>query len=221
MAKSKKRSRGWRRVVPSTALALGLSACAEPEEPAVGPGADVPVEVPAPVAEPRPPLPEEILPGPEVAFDTILVEGTAVEIAVQRFTSEAGFPLPFVTRLPEDMVVNPISSGEADAVRFEAEFGGLHNPDAYLALYVPNGDVIESLAEELGATEDDTRRFGWSSREFRLQGERLGFVAEGERDGRTFYLILAYPPEYGDGIGGRIDLILRNWRWADGSPLGG
>lgn len=51
------------------------------------------------------------------------------------------------------------------------------------------------------------------------KGERSGFLALTEHDGSPFYLLATYPPEFGDSMAPCIELILREWRWADGQPL--
>ncbi len=228
MGTSKKVVRGAGPMAALLVLALVASGCADPGEPAEAPAArdSGSVVAPAPpaadsAAPPSPGPSPGVTPEPEVAIDTIMIEGSPEEVHVRLVTSPADFPLPFTARVPVEMRLDRSVSSEGAIVRFEAAFGGVHNPEAFLALHVPNGDAVAALVERLGGREDETRRFDWSTREFRLEGERAGFIAEGERAGRRFLLVLAYPPEYGDGMGPRVDLILRSWRWEDGSPLGG
>jgi hypothetical protein len=124
------------------------------------------------------------------------------------------------------MVVEFMSSGEGDAVRFEAAFAGLHVPDASLAMVVlPAGttadEAREWVSEIAGGEPRETNgdRPPWMAEAYTIRGEYSGFAALGGRGGRWFYFVASYPPEFGDGIGPRIDLILSRWRWPDGSGL--
>ena len=158
--------------------------------------------------------------------ETLSIEGETEVIRVQAVVSPPSFPLAFTTVAPNDMLVDFLSSGEGDAVRFEAAFGGVHVPEAALVMMVlPAGTTAEDardwVAEIAGGTprEPESDRPSWMAESYTIRGELSGFAALGERESRWFYFLASYPPEFGDGIGPRIDLILSRWRWADGSGL--
>jgi hypothetical protein len=159
---------------------------------------------------------------PPVVVESISIEGNTEEIEARVYTSPAGFPLGFRTVVPADMSVDRPGSGEGDAIQVTAEFGGVREPDAhFLVRILPEGsDEAAARAQitALGATPEPQRRGRWDLLEFDL-ADTPGFVALGERRGRWFYLLARYPPEYGDGMGPRLDLMLRRWRWEDGTPL--
>ena len=64
------------------------------------------------------------------------MEGSLGE-PVKRLRSPAGFPLPFSTYVPADMVAEPATSAEGEAVRFTARFAGRREDDIFLLLVVP------------------------------------------------------------------------------------
>jgi hypothetical protein len=149
-------------------------------------------------------------------------------IAVQAFSTPPDFPLGFSTVVPEDMRVEHVGSGEGDVVRFEAEFGGVHRPEAVFSFTVLPGELTEAEAREqfasvaavLGAGPQRGRRFPWTLDERILIGDASGFVALGRHRDRWYLMALQHPPEYGDGMAPRVDLLLRRWRWiSDGSLL--
>lgn len=147
------------------------------------------------------------------------------------YRTPADFPIPFSTYVPEDMVAQASSSGEGESIRFIANFGGQLIEDAFMnAFFFPAGttesEAIERAREVAGATSADPQRaasFPWALEVYELGGaDRFGSVAVGEHAGRYFYLITSYPPEFGDGMGPRLDRILEEWRWGDtGAPLAG
>ncbi|TVP42059.1 MAG: hypothetical protein EA350_17720 [Gemmatimonadales bacterium] len=157
-----------------------------------------------------------------------MVEGMPEVMAVQAFETPVSFPLGFSTVVPADMRVEQVGSGEGDVVRFEAAFGGVHRPEALLSLTVLPGDLSESEAREqfasvaavLGAGPHSGERFPWALQERMLIGDVSGFVALGRHQDRWYLMAMQHPPEYGDGMAPRVDLMLRRWRWtSDGSPL--
>lgn len=160
--------------------------------------------------------------------DTILIEGMPEVIGVHSIRSPAGFPLAFTTLVPGDMETDFISTGESDAIRFEAAFAGIPREDAALLFIVPlvtadsaaTGRWVAEVALEQGAVRLPEPNHSWAVEEYRLQGEAIGFIALGEHADRWFYFRASYPPEFADGMGPRLDLIFRRWRWADdGAPL--
>jgi hypothetical protein len=202
------------RSVLLTLLLLGACRGPEPAEPGGGI-----VEAPDTMA------PVQVVP---VTFaETIRLEGMTESIQARLFETPVDFPLGFRTVVPTDLHVDFVSSGEGDAVRFEAAFGGVHNPEALLsAVVLPDRHTaedahsyVESLARELGAVPGRGAGWEWAEAHYDLQGPRSGFLALGQRNETWFYVLSQYPPEYGDGMAPRIELILRRWTWSDGTPL--
>jgi len=158
--------------------------------------------------------------------ETIVIEGMEQRIRVLPYHAPVEFPKNFFTVVPEGMVVDYASSGEGDAVRFEAAFGGVRQPDAHLSFtLLPEGTTLEDARITVG---DLARRTGgarvapadrpWAVEEWRVQP--AGFVALAEHNERWFYFLAHYPAEFGDGMEPRIDLILRRWVFtSDGTPL--
>lgn len=166
----------------------------------------------------------------EPAQDTILIEGMPEVIVVRSIRSPAGFPLAFSTFVPGDIETDFISTGESDVIRFEAAFAGIPREDAALLFIVPlvTADAaatrqwVAEVALEQGAVRQSAPNLPWAVEEYRLQGEMVGFIALGEHAGRWFYFQASYPPEFAEGMGPRLDLIFRRWRWGDdGTPLRG
>lgn len=158
--------------------------------------------------------------------DSISIEGDREEILVREFETPLGFPLGFRTRVPADIIIELVSSGDGDVVRFQAAFGGTVTEAAELSFVVLPARRAESdartrvsrIAESLGGESSEPPTWAsWATAWYRISGESVGFLALGERNGQWFYALLNYPPEFGDGMGPRIDYILRNWRWVDGS----
>ncbi|MQA92439.1 MAG: hypothetical protein GEU90_19800 [Gemmatimonas sp.] len=160
--------------------------------------------------------------------DTIMIEGTPQVMRIQPVIAPEGFPLDFRTAAPMDMRTGFNQSGGGESVRFEAEFGGVYSPQAFLGFTVlPAGTDEEEagrIVQEMAAASDGTPvsppRDAWAVEEFRFGGERAGFVALGWREDRWYYFTAQYPPEFGDGMGPRVGMILEQWRWGDGGePL--
>lgn len=167
----------------------------------------------------------------------IEMEGFEEDMRFVLYRSPSGFPLPFSTYVPVDMVAEDVSSGEGAAVRFVAAFGGVRNEGAAVRVIVHRAGateaeavgVLRELAAGLGTELVDApaeESFDWSTRDFRsvaLPGRRdavEGTMAVGRRDDRLFSLVIHYPAEYGDGFGPRAHRILVEWRWEDtGEPL--
>jgi hypothetical protein len=168
------------------------------------------------------------------------IEGFEEELRFVLYRTPAGYPLPFSTYIPVDMVAETVSGGEGEMrIRFVAAFGGL--PDEGAAVHViahgAGGTeaeaiaVLRQLAAALGtelveAPADEA--FEWSVRDFRSVALPSrpdaveGSMAVGRRGDRYFSVVTHYPAEYGDGFGPRSRQILGEWRWEDtGEPLQG
>ncbi|MEX2571454.1 MAG: hypothetical protein WD737_09105 [Gemmatimonadota bacterium] len=160
--------------------------------------------------------------------DTIRIEGMAEAIEVQRVESPPGFAAQFTTTAPADMRVDFIEAGEGQEARFTAAFAGTHTPAAtFRFVPLPGADSeveareqVAAVAGQHSAAAREPPLRDWAVEEYALSGERSGFIGLGRAADVWYYFQASYPPEYGDGMGPRIDLILRNWRWMpEGEPL--
>ena len=218
---------GWSSGFAAGALCALLVSCApageapEVEDPPL-PRADATADTTA--------APAQAVPGaerPETRRDTIMLEGMPEPVTLRLFRTPGGFPLPFSTYFPEDMIAEVTPSGEE--VRFVAAFGGQRNDSAFVAARVyPEGATEEEARARLraalgGAVERASEpAYGWGEEEYVRQGAgTVGRGVLGRHAGRLFHVVVRYPAEYGDGFGPRAGTILDEWRWGDGGePLG-
>lgn len=204
-------------------LALLLAACA-PET------ADEPAEEVTAEASPA-----------ETRRAVIEVEGAPATMVLRRFETPEDFALPFTTWVPEDLRVEPEADGEHDAVRFAADFGTPQNRDGYLNVFVfepgttaadarglaralktSRGVPVSQGFEPVEANAPDV--FPWAVHEepYAYQDDGRWFVgrlAVGRHDRRFFLVVTHYPREMAEGLEPRIQRVLRDWRWADRTPL--
>jgi hypothetical protein len=186
---------------------------------------------PASVEErPLPPPPSE---RPDRRTDTLMIEGVAQPVEVRLVESPAAFPLPFTTYIPPDLRVEEADRGDQAEVRFVADFGTAASEDAWLeiAAYPTGISADEALERARRAAGETARRVaegepvqGWTLAEWRITSAdpaepRTGRVLLGRHRERHFHVRIQHPPEFGDGFGPRVGLVLHNWRWNDGTPL--
>jgi hypothetical protein len=158
---------------------------------------------------------------------TLVIEGEPHVVPVDEYASPANFPIPFTTSVPEGMAAVPAALPQGEAVRFVAAHEGRRNEEASLDFVVlpPGTSSAEAAAagrstvERAGGRITPIDDYTWASEQFSFSGQRSGFVAIGEREGRIFMFQLSYPPEYGDGFTPRVRALLDTWCWEDGSPL--
>ncbi|HEX7118026.1 MAG TPA: hypothetical protein VF212_04525 [Longimicrobiales bacterium] len=225
-------------VIPCT-LALTLSllgaGCADRGTDAVAAGDTAAADTATTGTPPAAALP----PRPDTIHSTILLEGMADSMTYWLYRSPPAFPVPFTTYVPADMAAEPVASGEGDAFRFVAEFGGVRNEQAFLAVAFPPAGVDEAGARELARAfaaqheirarrPDVPRRYAWSLEEWDFSRglpdgrTAIGTVALGRHGDRYFYVATHFPEAYADGFGPRVERILDEWRWEDtGEGLGG
>lgn len=202
-----------------------LAACAprgeqEADDPPV-PAADTAREVPAEAAGPTS--------RPELRHDTIAVEGMPEPVTLRLYRTPPGFPLPFSTYVPEDMVAESAesaASGQGEAVRFVAAFGGRRTDSAYVLVRVHPEGVTEQAARQTlraaagggTAAPPGEHRHPWALAEFSgSTGATVAHGALGRHQGQFFHVLVRYPAELGDGFGPRAAVLLEEWRWEGGS----
>lgn len=208
---------------PTFLLLFLLAACADQPAPDAGrDAAPAPVDTTAPPAEAR----------PSTKTDTLYLEGMPEPITLRLFDEPA---VPFTTYIPQgDFIPRIVSSAEGDGVRLEANFGGVHNPDAYVHFFFPaEGAGLDSLAAlRRFVAETMARDNGWAPRdgappgcEWAAESSRfvrtsagttyLGHVCFAEHGGAPFFVAVQYPQEYAEGFVPRANLLLEALRWRD------
>lgn len=134
-----------RTAMPLLVALLLATGCAGPTEDAVpgsGGAGDATSGAPAPAADTLPPRPDTIV-------STIPLEGMDEPMTFWLYRSPPTFPLPFSTYVPTDMAAEPVAADEADAVRFVAEFGGVRNEQAFLAVVALPDEYDRAAAQAL------------------------------------------------------------------------
>ena len=213
------------------AAALALPGCTPKGGDAVAGG-----PTPAPPGVEQPALPGPAADRPPFRRDTIQIEGTPTPVELRLVRSPADFSTPFTTYAPTDFIIEVAGQGENRAVRFIAAFGGRRNDRAFMdvVMYPPGLSEADALAraQRTGFEASDGADFSpaegppWAIRAWRIQGRGregmvLGGVHVGRHGARYFHVLTRYPAEYADGFGPRARVILDEWRWGDGSALGG
>lgn len=204
----------------------GAAAAGQPDAATPTPGGAVPSSHPDTAGRPR------------LRTDTILIEGSPETVSLGLFRTPAGFPMPFNTYVPADMVAQWSGQGE-QGVRFMANFGGVANRQAYVGFVAreASAQAAEMLArayegaggkrlggEMVPMTDLDERypwaRAGWDIH-YDIDHVSYDAVLLLARHGnRLVQIVLHAPAEYGDGFWPRASLVLEHLRWADGAPLG-
>lgn len=169
---------------------------------------------------------------PATIVDTLHLEGTAEPVELRLVPSPAHFPLPFTTYAPPAIEVADADRGDQAEVRFVADFDGRDLELAWLEIAAyPDGLGEEEAKERARRAAGDSARpvsadepiAPWVIGAWRVAAleseDRTGLVLLGRHDGRYFHIRQVHPPEFGDGFGPRVALILRHWQWSDGSPL--
>lgn len=146
---------------------------------------------------------------------------------------------PFTTWMPQDDFAVEAEEGAGAAgtsVRFSWQAGGRPNPDAYALFAFPRSGAAGDVRRSLMGADGVFAREGWRERVapppclwaedggvFSNSSQtHTGLWCAGTHAGQPFYVLAAYPSEYGDGFGPRLDVLLGEFRWRDtGAPLQG
>lgn len=224
----------WLQAALSLLALFTLAACgdaprdAEPDRvatPAPPPGGAIPAT--APVTD-----------RPRALVDTTVIEGVEETVRLGLFRSPTGFPMPFSTYLPADMVAEWTGQGE-DGVRFVANFGGRTDRNVFVHIVAREASVAQAellarayegvdgnqLGGEMAPMADIADRYPWARGAYDIHYEVQdrhynAVLLIAQHDRRLFQLVLHCPAEYADGFWPRADLILEHWRWQDGRVLG-
>ena len=163
--------------------------------------------------------------------DTIYVEGEPQPQTLRLLDAP---DLPFITYFPTDEFVTEVTrSPRGHGVRFYANFGGVENREAYVAIFVAGGETpADSVAELRTFLADTFTERGWEQTESEVASCNwatdhvtfrdpatdppiTGYACFGEHDGLPFYVLTHAPAEYGDGFGPRVHALLDEFRWRD------
>jgi hypothetical protein len=227
-------------------LVLLLGACFPESPPADNTGAEPEDTLPAPpfsleTLPPDSPVPERpaaTQPArPAQRTDTISIEGMPQEERLTLVRSPAEFIPPFSTYVPAGMRAEFMPGDSTPSVRFVAAFAGRVNPEAYLQVRVyPRGAaelVVRQAADAYLRGRDprqdnvrESERWPWAidGYDFSYGGQEgtayfIGTMAIARHGNRYLHVLAHYPGEYGDGMGPRVERILREWRWEDDGAM--
>jgi len=161
----------------------------------------------------------------ETLQDTLSLEGTAQPVTLRLYRTPPGFPLPFSTYVPADLVPESGASGDDRTVRFVAAFGGRRTDSAYVAVTIHSETVTEEAARRLlsaatggsAPAAQEQQRYPWALAEY--SGSTGGVVARGilgRHEGQFFHVLIRYPAEFADGFGPRAAMVLEHWEWEGG-----
>lgn len=179
------------------------------------------------------PDPERQGPRPEHVTDTILLEGMPEPIRLRLYRADPSGSIGFSTYVPEEMIVERVSTDDGVEIRFIAAFGGQRNDEAFMSLFFLPAGTSEREAADLTARVAGSRGLvpAVPGRDAWLAGSIAEYWAPqgcpGDEDcmrGRSALLrkgdrfvqvLLVYPIVYAEGLVPRANLIMENLRWAD------
>lgn len=196
------------------ASALGACSGGRDRQAPPAPPADTVSEIPAQATGPTS--------RPETLQDTLTVEGTPQQATLRLYRTPPGFPLPFSTYVPTDLVPEAAPPGAGGSVRFVADFGGRRTDSAYVAVLVHADGVGEEAARRMlsaatggsSPAAPDQQRYPWALAEYSGSGgATVSRGILGRHEGQFFQVLIRYPAELGDGFAPRAALVLEHWEW--------
>jgi hypothetical protein len=168
---------------------------------------------------------------PAVRLDTIYIDGMPQPVELQLVEAPAIFPMPFTTYVPAGFLFEEIRRGDQPEVRFVMEFGGQRNNDAFLEMAAyPTGLSLEGAEERARHAADSGAQLvpttssdiPWAIREWRNGiGRSVARVILGRHGDRFFQIRIRQPRGDAEEFGPRAAIVLREWRWSDGTPISG
>lgn len=159
---------------------------------------------------------------PETLQDTLTLEGTPQPATLRLYRTPPGFPLPFSTYVPADLVPESAPSAGGGSARFVANLGGRRTDSAYVAVVVHPDGVDEEAARRMlsaatgGASPaaPDQQRYPWALAEYSgSAGATVSRGLLGRHEGQFFHVLIRYPAELGDGFAPRAAMLLKHWEW--------
>jgi hypothetical protein len=159
---------------------------------------------------------------PPTKDDIISIEGQQSPITLKLYQN----PIFYTYFASEDFVVEPLSSGEGEGVRFFVNYAGEKNEDAYAHIAFLNdfqkyAEVIEFINSKNGLLATNKWRvvsrtnetpYPWAKEKIVFSAEKniVGSIYIGEENGKAFYVITHLPAEYVYGFLPNVSLILSN-----------
>ena len=159
---------------------------------------------------------------PATLQDTLTVEGEPQPATLRLYRTPPGFPLPFSTYVPADLVPEAVPSATGGSVQFVANFAGRRTDSAYVAVVVhPDGVNEEAARRMLSAATggsapaaSDQQRYPWALAEYSGgTGATVSRGILGRHEGQFFHVLIRYPTELGDGFAPRAATVLEHWEW--------
>lgn len=154
---------------------------------------------------------------------TILIEGMKEDITLYLLDGRAN---GFITYIPENFIVEAVSSGEGDAYNIFSNFGGVKREDVYIRFFffsdtlkekpvlVGEKGILTASQLDMQKVTNGEKNHNWSIEEYiSRDGETL--AALGNHEGQYFLVTISYPVEFGDGVVPRIRKILDEFYWLD------
>jgi hypothetical protein len=156
---------------------------------------------------------------PKTKQGTINIEGSDQQMTFKLFEARAENSASFTTYYPEDMKAENAGSGE---VRFTLN----SNKDAYVSVVSLPGVKTEKEAEKAAENTNkaiqplNEKNQAWTLKEYNIDETKNntdygGSVLIGKHGSGYFLVTYYFPVEAGDGMGPRIDAILKNSVWSD------
>lgn len=173
--------------------------------------------------------------GPAYKTVDVMREGMRDTMRLVLTGSARGFDPPFYTYAPVDLIFEPFDASLGQGFKFAANFAGQRRNDAFVLMLAYPAGTSEAAARanlatyiagrELVASEGN--RQTWTLAEQTFQGTTHagdpinGWIGLGRHGNRFFMFATEYPPEFSEGMGVRVDQIMKEWRWLpEGTPLG-
>ena len=159
---------------------------------------------------------------PETLQDSLTVEGTPAPATLRLYRTPPGFPLPFSTYVPAELVPEAAPPGAGGSVRFVANSGGRRTDSAYVAVLVHADGVDEEAARRMlsaatgggSPAAPDQQRYPWALAEYSgSSGSTVSRGILGRHEGQFFQVLIRYPAEFGDGFAPRAAAVLEHWEW--------
>lgn len=162
---------------------------------------------------------------PEVSSTTIQVEGTTVDLSLNRVEDPQ---LPFTTYVPaSDFVTDIITGSKTPSVAFYSNLGGQVNEAAQVRIVMMErskklADLQEAILGKEGllaqqkwqiADRTEVVTYPWAVEQIRFRStianqSTVGQIFLGEHEGQPFYVVIRYPIEYAEGFEPRAMVIL-------------
>ena len=148
---------------------------------------------------------------------TISIEGMdeAIDVRLVRYDDA---PMPFSTYLPADWRDESVSSGEGTAFTF-----GTGDGAAEMTLFMPSEanrdnvvEIARAVSDGRGGVQEVAPPGPGVEALFAFSSEtEAGSITVREHDGTSYYVMEAFPYEYGDGFAPRSNMVLDEIRWLD------